>query len=446
MRIALALGALIVLATGLLPEPQPVLAQAATGPIAIVGGTLIDGATSAPRPNAMVLIRDGRIERVGTVGQTPVPNGYTVVRAEGSTVLPGLTDMHVHLLYAGHTGLQYWHQTYTDRYEREIMPATTRQLLMAGVTSVRDMGAPPDAVFGIKRRIDAGEIDGPTVYAAGPQLTHQPPDWAQRYRWGVSGVADATTKATELLGRGAGLLKVTDAESMTVEEIRAIVEAAHGRGKLVSAHGRTDAEIRIGLAAGVDDFQHIGVAGGGTPYPDDLIAAVRARAAAGRPFYWTPTIGVPLGAETLRSDPGWRERPANYAGLPSLIAQDVREAILKFSPQAAPREAIVAKTRQLREAGVQLLLGTDGGLAGAFHADSTWREMDAWVRDLGISPMDTIQRATSGAARALGVDRDYGTIEPGKRADVIVVDGNPLQSMGVLREPTVVIKHGRRVK
>ena len=232
---------------------------------------------------------------------------------------------------------------------------------------------------------------------------------------------------------------------MTVDEVRAIVAAAHARGTLVAAHGRTDAEVRVGLAAGVDDFQHIGVAGGAL-FPDDLLGALRARAMSGRPLYWTPTVGLPLNGEALRGDPEWRDRPANTAGLPPLIADDVRQAVRMFTPQVVPRDMVVAKARQLRDAGVQFLLGTDGGLAGAFHADSTWREMDAWVRDLGIDPMETIQRATSGAARALGADRDAGSIEPGKQADVIVVTGNPLRSMRVLREPVVIIKHGRRVK
>jgi imidazolonepropionase-like amidohydrolase len=438
--------------SGLLPGAPGAAAQNAGGPItgrpplALVGGTLIDAVSDTPRRNAVVLIRDGRIAQVGTVGQLPVPAGYTVVSTEGQTVMPGLWDMHVHLLYAGHPNIQYWHRTYTAQYERDIMPATARQLLMAGVTSVRDMGAPPDAVFGVRQRIAGGEFDGPTIYAAGPQLTHAPPDWAQQYRWGVSGAADAQAKASRLLDRGAALLKVTDAVSMSADEIRAITEVAHARGRLVSAHGRSDAEIRLGLDTGVDDFQHIGATADAPSYPPDLIAAIQARATSGRPLYWTPTVGLPLNAAALRDDPEWLDAPANTAGLPSLIAEDVRRAVAGFQPQAAARETIIAKARQLREAGVEFLVGTDGGLAGGFHGEATWREMDVWVRELGIDPMETIRRATSVAARALGAGLDAGSIESGKRADVIVVDGNPLQSMRALRNPVVVIKDGRRVR
>src|SRR5688500_9899691 len=111
------------------------------------------------------------------------------------TVLPGLWDMHVHLLYAGHTNFQYWHTTYTSRFERDIMPAMAEQTLRAGVTTVRDMGAPPESIFAVKRRLVSGEIPGPTLHAAGPQLTHQPPEWGRFYRWSVSGAGDARAKA-----------------------------------------------------------------------------------------------------------------------------------------------------------------------------------------------------------------------------------------------------------
>jgi imidazolonepropionase-like amidohydrolase len=95
---------------------------------------------------------------------------------------------------------------------------------------------------------------------------------------------------------------------------------------------------------------------------------------------------------------------------------------------------------------VELLVGTDSGNPGHFHPYATWLELDAWVNHMGVPPMEALQRATAVAARVMGVDKDYGTVEAGKYADVIVVPGDPLRHIDVLRDPVVVIKHGRRVK
>jgi imidazolonepropionase-like amidohydrolase len=103
----------------------------------LVGGTLIDGTGSAPLRDSVVLIRGERIERVGTIVSLPVPNGYEAVSTEGLTVLPGLWDLHVHLMYAGHPDPRHWFDTYTTQFERVIMPASAEQMLMAGVTTVR---------------------------------------------------------------------------------------------------------------------------------------------------------------------------------------------------------------------------------------------------------------------------------------------------------------------
>ena len=102
------------------------------GPLALVGGTLIDGTGRAPIRDSVVLIRGQRIERVGTTDSLPVPNGYLRVSTEGLTVLPGLWDLHVHLMYAGHPDSRHWFDTYTPQFERVIMPASAEQMLMAG--------------------------------------------------------------------------------------------------------------------------------------------------------------------------------------------------------------------------------------------------------------------------------------------------------------------------
>ncbi len=409
--------------------------------LALVGGSLIDGSGAPPIEDAILLIDDGRITGVGQLGTLSVPDDYAVISTEGRTVMPGLWDMHVHLLYAGHTNNRYWHESYTSRFAEDIMPAAALQLLQSGVTSARDLGAPPESVFLIRQQIENGEIPGPTVYAAGPQLTPQPPEWAQYYRRTIAGQANATTQARALVELQADVLKVSNAEGLSIEDVRTVTDIAHSQGLLVTAHGRTDAEIEIGLAGGIDEFQHIGTSS--EVYPSSLMQLIESRIASGSSLYWTPTIGLQLRVGTPNEDRELLDDPENYLGLPSSIAQDIRDSLLNYDPNPAATDIIKTKISQLQAAGVTLLVGTDGGLSGNPHAQGMWQEMRAWVEELDMDPMATIYSATGLAAQVMGMDEQVGTLEAGKLADVIVVPGNPLLDMSVLRDPELVIKNGR---
>src|SRR6185436_18260928 len=140
-------------------------ATPAAKPIALVGGTLIDGTGGAIVRNSVVLLRQERIEKIGTISTLPVPQGYERISTEGMTVLPGLWDPHVHLIYANYPNLQEYLKKYGAQLDT-IMPVMAEQFLMSGVTSVRDLGAPL-SVLNVKKRIDQGDIPGATIYAAG---------------------------------------------------------------------------------------------------------------------------------------------------------------------------------------------------------------------------------------------------------------------------------------
>jgi len=423
----------------------PGFALAQSNQRALIGGTLLDGSGGKPLKNSVVLIDGERITAVGDINSIRIPDGYEKISTEGMTVLPGLWDMHVHLLYAGHTDFPYWHRTYTSQYEKTIMPATAQQLLMAGVTSTRDLGAPPDSILAVKRRISQGEIPGATIYAAGPQLTHQPPDWATKYRWGISGIADAKAKVNQLADMGVDQIKVTDAETMMPDELKAIADAAHARGLKVAAHGRTLAEIRLGLAAGFDEFEHIGLQE--AEYPGDLIAVIRQRNSSQK-VYWAPTVGLPLSAEYLAGNPESLDDPANYAGFPPAIIEDVKRVLAKWEPGLPPttRQIIQRKVAQLQQAGVELVIGTDGGLAAHPVSQALLRELEGWVEDLGFTPSEVIRRSTSFAANLMGAGKDYGMVAEGKFADIIVVKGDPLRHVDTLRNPAIILKHGKRYR
>ena len=130
---------------------------------ALVGGTLIDGFGGRPLRNSVVLVEGDRISAVGTVGTLPVPRGAEVISTEGMSVLPGLWDMHVHLMLNGHSDYAHWDKTYLPKLGEIIMPASAKQLMLAGVTSARDLGAPLEVSIGVRDRINKGVLPGATV-------------------------------------------------------------------------------------------------------------------------------------------------------------------------------------------------------------------------------------------------------------------------------------------
>ncbi|HEY7186836.1 MAG TPA: amidohydrolase family protein [Vicinamibacterales bacterium] len=435
---------------------QPATRRSSQGrPLALVGGTLIDGTGQATRRNSVVLIRGERIEKIGTTDSLPVPRDYEVISTEGLTILPGLWDLHVHLMYAGHPDVRHWFDTYTPQFERVIIPASAEQMLMAGVTTVRDLAAPLQPIVAVKKRIASGEIPGPSLYVAGPALTKgSTPNAVQT--WNVSGAPDAKAKTSELIDAGVDWIKIINAEQLSPEEMKAIVDEAHARGRKVAAHAFSEAEIRQGLLAGVDDFQHVRTQT--AEYPPDIVALIRDRVRRGPPLYWTVTAGAngQLNAAYLASNPEFLDDPANFIGLPQPIVDDVRKAIAARA-QAAPRRgaaqsqdeinAIVKrKIAQIRDLGVQIVFGTDVGSWGEVTGQATWMEADLWVRELGVDPMTVIRAMTLDAARLMGADRESGSLTDGKFADVIAVRGDPLRHIDVLRDPRIVIKHGRRFK
>ncbi len=170
--------------------------------LALVGGTLIDGFGGAPLRNSVILIRGERIEAVGTTDTLEVPAGTEVVSTEGMTVLPGLWDMHVHLMINGHADYAHWDRTYPPMFESVIMPASARQLLLAGVTSARDLGGPLEASLEVRDRVNRGEIPGPTLYVSGPFIQHRPYPGTELFRWGVEDEEDARQKVRRLAEAG----------------------------------------------------------------------------------------------------------------------------------------------------------------------------------------------------------------------------------------------------
>ena len=427
--------------------------HARSGALALVGGMLVDGNGGRPIANSVVLVENGRITAVGRVGQLTVPAGATVVNTNGMTVMPGLFESHAHLMLVGHGNYAHWDSVYPARLGRDVIPVAARQSLMHGVTSVRDLGGPLEPLMDVKRKIDRGEIVGATIYTSGPFLQHAPYPGTEAFRWGVSGAADARAKVDRLADAGVSVIKLIDQDEMTMDEVRAVVDEAHKRKLPVVAHAHRPEEIRRGLAAGVDDFEHTGLATA-PEYPADIVEMLHARAAQGNrpPLYWTPTIDVLTNYTARRDDPEYLDDPQWYEGLPADIAADVRQSLTRLDTLSYYRfvpnrlATLAKKFRQLRESGARLLIGTDAGVPANFHGYATAEEMITWVRTYGMDPMETIRAATYWPALSLDVLDEVGTVDPGKAADIIAVRGNPLTDITALRRVEVVVKAGRRVK
>ena len=165
---------------------------------ALVGGTLIDGYGSTPIKNSVIIIEGEKIRAVGTIETLMIPKNAEVISTEGMTVLPGLWDMHVHTMINGHADYDYWDKTYPPLLEDVIMPASAEQLLMAGVTSARDLGGPLKESISVRDRINNGEIPGATLYVSGPFIEKKPYPGTEAFRWGINGVTDAQNKIKTL--------------------------------------------------------------------------------------------------------------------------------------------------------------------------------------------------------------------------------------------------------
>jgi imidazolonepropionase-like amidohydrolase len=420
---------------------------------ALVGGTLIDGYGGKPLLNSVIIIEGERIKTIGTVGNIEIPKGAEVISTEGMSVMPGLWDMHVHLMINGHSDYNHWDKKYMGIQESVIMPSSAHQLLLAGVTSARDLGGPLGPSISVRDRINKGEIPGPTMYMSGPFIQHEAYPGTAEFRWGVKGAEDARAKVRLLAKAGVNCIKLIDQDEMTEAEYMAVVDEAHKNKLKVVAHSHRPDEIRRGLKAGVDNFEHTGLAAA-PEYPEDIIAAIKERTAKMSlgPLFWTPTIEGLYNFESVRDNPEHLDNTSWHLGLPDSIIADIKQSIKYparlsyFGLNPIRKPTLDKKINQLKNAGVVLLVGTDSGIPMKFHSQSTWNELDVWVNRFGFDPMYTIRAATYWPAVAMGVEKDFGTVSEGKFADIIAVKGDVLKHIALLQDVKLVVKKGKRYK
>jgi imidazolonepropionase-like amidohydrolase len=388
---------------------------------------LIDGVSPTSRDPVDVVV-DGRfITLVGDHDPARPLTGTTVVEGQGRTLLPGLIDAHAHYTFDPTEGSL---QAIALRSDVAILETARRHAalaLQAGVTTARGAGSIRNLECMVRDEIAAGRAVGPRIVAAGTAVGSVGGHGSAFgfEATGEAGLADATRQA---ISGGADVVKVVASEAamltttghapgtmvfgapeLTVDELRGVVTAAGEGGRRVMSHAQDGESVRRCVAAGVTSIEHAWLADEG---------AIEALAASGA--WLVPTLGVTDVNRTLPGlTPVQRER------------QDLIEVRHRASTEAAIR------------LGVPLATGTDTGEVGV-TADMVWREI-VLLHEHGTSPMVAIQAATSSAARLLGVDGEVGTVEVGKVADLVLVDGDPLADLGVLARPVAVWQGGRAV-
>lgn len=433
--LALAASVLSMTAASAQEAAAPATASPATY---IHAGRLLDRPGQPPRGQSTIIVRDGLIAEVRDGFAQPEP-GAKLVDLSRSFVLPGLIDMHVHLLGIGGDPVR-GRMTALNRDEADDLllgVANARTTLLAGFTTVRDLGSTARSIRALRDAQAQGLIDGPTIVNAGMGIAvtgghgDQTNGVAETFAHALDphqfhlcdGPDDCRRAVRRQVGLGADVIKFKATggvlsnvsgglgRAMTPEEMRAIMDTSHELGRKVAAHSHGVEGTRAAVEAGVDTIDH------GSFLDDKAIQLMKQRGT-----WLVPTMLAPATAA----------QQAESGVLPPSVLPKAREAA------AAARES----HRKAIAAGVKIAFGTDSGVSK--HGDNA-REFALMV-EAGMTPAAAIRAATADAAEALGRSGRFGRISPGMAADIIAVDGDPLADVRQLEDVDFVMKHGKVVK
>jgi len=393
---------------------------------------LIDGISDEPQLKVSIIVENGRIAAVVPGYVTPKESDE-LIRLTEHTLMPGLMDMHTHLM-SQHSKDSYTERFFMDQADyalRSTMHA--RSTLMAGFTTVRDLGDNGVNSLALRKAINQGWVPGPRIFTAGKSLAttggHADPTNALRgdYRRDagplegvINGADDARKAVRQRYKDGADLIKLTatggvlslaasgNNPQFTDEELAAVVATARDYNMIVAVHAHGTEGIRRAVQAGVDSIEH------GTFMTDDIIELMKQKGT-----YWVPTL---LAGEWV----------AEKAKEPGYFPEIVRPKAAAIGPE------IRATFSRLQGSGVKIAFGTDTGVSP--HGQNA-REFELMVA-CGMSPMRAIQSATREPARLLKIDDRLGTIEPKKIADMVAVQGDPLADIRLMQQIAFVMKDG----
>ena len=432
-----------------IPEARQTAAPARPAKIALVGGMLLDGYEAPPIHHAAVLIEGDRIVKVGPAASTPIPPDYTIVDTSGRTMLPGMIELHGHLILLGHGNYGTWFPWIAKQGPGmlgTVMEVAAKQLLMAGVTSAVDLGAPLKESLAVRDRINRGEIPGPRMSMSGPWITRQGGGMTDQFGGiAVTSTAQAAAEVEMLAKAGVDVIKAHS--GLTRDDYQAIADTAHKFGIRVHAHVYAEADVRNALETGIDVLSHAGSAGTAPPYSPQLITDI---VNAGRPVVITAAHRAWVYPDTA-AFPERLQDPQLKKDFPPAVYAEIQDSLKNWRALGyfgrTDREMIFRDkgVTQFTASGTVLGMGTDSGTPMNFHTEALWREAKVHV-DLGMPAIKVISALTRVGANILGKQRDLGTVEPGKLADIIVVNGNPLYDITALAHVETVVKGGKVVK
>jgi imidazolonepropionase-like amidohydrolase len=382
----------------------------ATGSIALVGATLIDATGAAPIPHATVIVAKGRIVAAGPSATTPVPAGAKRIDVTGKTIVPGLWDSHAHL------------------HQLEWLPA----YIAAGVTTVRDMGNELPFITALRTEVESGRVNGPRILLAGLVDGPGPNAFGA---FSASTPEEGREIVRQYHNLGFEQMKLYSLLSPAV--VGAICDEAHKLGMTVTGHIPNSLSLSAAVDSGMDQVAHLPLRG--DPASDSVkrvIQHLRDKGTVVDPTASWAEIGGHSTAEPLDNF-----QPV-VKHLPTTFVQTRAAGWGAANVDSATAHQRLARTlvaiRALHEAGVPIIAGTDEGVPGF----SVYREIELYAM-AGFTPMDAIRAATAVPAVAMGVGKDVGTIERGKRADLLVLDANPLDNISNIRSVRLVMKDGR---
>ena len=399
--------------------------------VAVKAGRLLDVKSGEYRQDQVFLIEGDRIKTVGAASEVTIPSGARVIDLSNRTVLPGLIDCHTHLTFSPFTGAYHALSISVPR-EALLGARNARVTLEAGFTTVRNVGADGFADVALRDAINAGDVPGPRMLVSGPPLSitggHADENLlAPEFHYSEGGVADGVpavmAKVREDIKYGAdvikfmatgGVLSQGDNPALaqySPEEMRAIVETAHGLGRKVAAHAHGALGIKYAVEAGVDSIEH------GSFINEEDIQLMKQHGT-----YLVPTLYLM----------DWFMENYQKMGLTENMLAKGRVVM------PAARENVGHAIHE----GVKIAFGTD---AAVYPHGLNAHEFAVMVK-LGMTPLAAIQASTVNAADLIGWTDRVGTLEPGKFADLIAVQGDPLEDVTVLEHVDFVMKGGEVVK